>query len=378
MKILSVIKTTGLIYDDRLRKEANSLQKLGCEYCILALEHENREIKSELWNHIKTQTICLHSRRWFKRSKGLFLKTLEMYLKMSSEIWKRKPQVAWVHNMEMIGLVIYCLVLRGIKRINTVVWDLHELPGEIWFDQRVFNGLLKLILNRCDNIIAANEERKDLMVECFSIEEQKFIVMENWPDRKFKEVSAQNLPPEITGWLRNRPYVLAQGGASPKRRLFELVEAVHNKEDLCLIVIGPFSKNDIEKLRLKYPELDKFVLFTGFVPQMDMPIYIDNALFSAVFYQTDKENSRLCAPNRMYQALVRGVPVLTGLNPPMNKIVNRFKCGVSVECSEINQMAKGITEIQKNLKRYTEGAREASTHILWENQENKLLLINKE
>ena len=72
--VLMLINTTGLQYDDRLRKESGSLQASGAAVEIVGLEYANRTGRSVVYDGIPARTIALRSRRWFPQSRGLVVK----------------------------------------------------------------------------------------------------------------------------------------------------------------------------------------------------------------------------------------------------------------------------------------------------------------
>ena len=59
--------------------------------------------------------------------------------------------------------------------------------------------------------------------------------------------------------------------------------------------------------------------------------YIDNAVASIVPYNAAKQNNHLCTDDSLYQALLRGVPVIVGSNPPMKSLLERLGCGIVLQ-----------------------------------------------
>jgi glycosyltransferase involved in cell wall biosynthesis len=220
----------------------------------------------------------------------------------------------------------------------------------------------------------ANEERKHLIQQLLGEDLLVSIeVLRNYPDEEFINLARQELPPIVQEWLAGEAYLLAQGGANPGRHLKDLVQAVLSTRDFKLIVVGPYDSQQVSQLNAKYGlPLSDTVLFTGFVPQMEMVSYIDQALASVVFYDTTITNSNLCAPNRLYQAISRGVPVIVGTNPPLRSVVEFCACGVVVEPSQPGQIAAAIEQIAANRAVYRDRAASHSSTFVWETQMNVL------
>ncbi len=128
--VLMVINTSGLQFDDRLRKECGSLERQAIRPQILALDRTNRAARGRTPYGTEFETISLASRCVLAHRQGLLIKLLEMYLLFLLGILRRRPTALWAHDPEMFGLVALGLLLRQLGLIRRVVWDQHELPPE--------------------------------------------------------------------------------------------------------------------------------------------------------------------------------------------------------------------------------------------------------
>lgn len=375
--ILMIIKTSGLAYDDRLRKECETLLKLGQHVKIVALEYEDIRNEGVTEDNVPFQTLSLFTRTIFPHKRGLAFKTFEMYAHFIRFILSERPDVLWLHNIEMAGLVPIGWLLKKIGLIRRIIWDQHELPTEKVTNNRVLRSIFKSILNLCDIIVSANRERRDFLLKKLGYSYcDRFKVIENFADEKFYKLPQGVLPEKIKSWLGNQMYILAQGGANPGRYLAEVVEAVMSINDVKLVVVGPFAREKRTNLRAQYQNLDEKVFFTGWVSQFKLVNYIDNTVASIVLYNAGKQNNRLCAANRLYQALSRGVPGIVGSNPPMKNLVKRFSCGVVLKSDgrDVTDIRKGIHAILANEK-YKENAVKQAKSITWESQNETIAAI---
>lgn len=372
MKALMLINTSGLDYDDRLRKESLSLRSLGFDSEIVALESSNEAGRRIVYDHICATTIHLHSRGWFASAKGLFLKATEMYVQFLRLVWQHRPEIIWFHNLEQIGLVPILALLRNTGFVKRLIWDQHELFADQWLSSPTWRWLLGRLCNVCDIIVSANEQRKLVLHRALGDRLHTPIeVVENYPDRLFVDSPRRNLPDEARRWLAGRSYVLAQGGAGRNRQLDKLVSAVLGIPDLGLIVIGPYKEAEIRGLRdLHKGSFDERVLLTGYIPQMDIVPYIDHALLSVVLYAMCSENLRLSAPNRLYQAVSRGTPVVVGTNPTMAEFVRKWECGVALKTdgSDAEDIRAGVLAARNRLHTLRQNATKCRESVTWESQ----------
>jgi len=371
VKILAVLKTTGVQYDDRFRKESETLASLGHEVHLAVVESANRsrEVTTEQGVHIRAYSLA--TRRWFAQSRGLALKTFEMYLRALLRLVRIRPDVLWLHNEEMAGLVPAGWVAKKAGLIRRIVWDQHELPAEAWLRGARGPRLMRWLLRCCDAVLVANEERRDHLLGRLGGESDRFYVLDNLCDRRFQDLPPGVLPGDVEAWLGGDPYVLAQGGGVPGRHLAEVVEAVMGTPGVKLVVVGPYDAAQVEDLRRHWGgSFDRKVRFPGTVPQMELVRFIDGALAGIVLYGAIRPNNELCAPNRLYQALARGVPVVVGANPPMKRIVSRWECGVVLEGDgrDAEDVRRGIAELLARREALRENARKTIGQLQWESQ----------
>lgn len=368
-----VIKTTGLEYDDRLRKECVSLVGLNMTPAIAALEDRNRRGRGKTAEGITYRTIALLTRGLLPHRRGLFLKTMEMYARFTGQIIITRPRTLWVHNMEMAGLVVIGYVLKRLGICKRLIWDQHELPPEGVLSKSLYRAAFRTLISACDAVVAANPERREYLLTCLAMHLGKRIhVLQNLTDQTFSNLPAGVIPPEVAMWLDGVPYVLAQGGTNSDRHLEELVKAVTRFPNLKLVVVGPYEHKELEVLAGKVGAqfLEQQVYFTGMVPQMQLVNFIDNALASVVLYDRSTHNSWLCAPNRLYQAVCRGTPVVVGSNPPMASLVRSWGCGVvlSGDGSDVEDITDGIRKMLANHQAFRAEAQANRCNLTWETQ----------
>ena len=87
-------------------------------------------------------------------------------------------------------------------------------------------------------------------------------------------------------------------------------------------------------------------------------------------YKKDIDNWWLCAPNRLYQALIRGIPVIVGINPPMASLVNKYHCGVVLagDGSNVENIKNGIIEMIENQAKFHKNTKHCLDDLFWESQ----------
>jgi len=377
LDVLEIIRTMGVQYDDRLRKECVTLAEVGKTLAVSVLEDANQYAEGDVCPGVPFDAFPLTTRKLLPHKHGLALKLLEMYSRFLVAILRHRPRTVWLHNMEMAGFVPTVWILKKVGLIHRLVWDQHELPPGAFFTRPLLRAVFRRLLLMSDVVISANSERRDLLTEKMGGDlTPRFGVIDNFVDATFAALPVTPLPEALAAWLDGAPYILAQGGANPDRYIWNLVEASLGIPAAKLVVVGPYLQSEFEELREHFgPVFTERVHFTGSVPQMELVRYIDHALASIVMYDHATDNCRLCAPNRLYQAINRGVPVVVGCNPPMASIVNRYRCGVVLKTdgADKEDLGDGLARVVSDNGVFRSRMGEAGGGVSWETQRDTLV-----
>lgn len=368
-----LLKTTGVQYDDRVRKECGTIRKLGWDVQVSVLETTNRRYAERSSDGVSIRAISLLSRRVLPQTRGLVVKTIEMYVQFLAHILRARPDVVWMHNQEMAGVLPILALLRRARLVRRIVWDQHELPPEHALKPGALHWLWARLMRVCDAVIVANQERCELMLgnAVRPSERDRLHVLENLCDSEFATLPRGRPPAEVGKWLNGNAYFLAQGGGAPNRKLGQLVRAVLALDGPRLLVIGSFDPQERERLSTELgSDFEDRVYFTGMIPQMQLVDYIDEALASCVFYAGTRANQWLCAPNRMFQALARGTAVVVGSNPPMRRVVEAWGCGVVVpgDGSDSSAIETALRQVLARMDDTKAAARATIGSMAWEDQ----------
>jgi len=89
-------------------------------------------------------------------------------------------------------------------------------------------------------------------------------------------------------------------------------------------------------------------------------------------------NYRYCLPNKIFDYIQAGIPVLASDLPLLKNLVERFKIGETLSTREPKHLAMQIESVVENKVDYEKGITRASKEYNW-NKEKKILIdfINK-
>jgi glycosyltransferase involved in cell wall biosynthesis len=160
--------------------------------------------------------------------------------------------------------------------------------------------------------------------------ENEYAILNNYPSKSYINRKRASIPDDLSSWLDGSDYFLWMGGALKKRNFDSVVKAFASIKhtNLKLVIMG-FIGDDMKLLITELGVDDK--VFSKFVSQDEIPGYVDKAKFSVVMYKNVSMNNWYCEPNRLYQLITRGVPVIVGNNPPLKNIVEETGAGIVLD-----------------------------------------------
>jgi len=233
-----------------------------------------------------------------------------------------------------------------------LVYDAHELYPE----QKSFSGAQRRIcaraealqIKKADLVFAVNESIGEEMVRRYGIAKPMTLLNAMDPPPQFDADARYDLLRAKLGLSPRRRILLFQGGFAPHRNLEALIEAmVYVRDfdiDLVMMGFGTFGdtlKRKAEKLQL----LGRRVHFLQAVPQSELLQHSASADVGVIPYPHVDLNSYYCTPNKLFEFIQAGLPILANDSPELNKFVRDNGFGHSARMRTAKEIAAGIDSI---------------------------------
>jgi glycosyltransferase involved in cell wall biosynthesis len=250
------------------------------------------------------------------------------------------------HNDIIIGIDNQGYVPAGlIKLINSKKFVVgyfleYNAPGEI--KSSLATKLTAILGNCCDALIDVEKHRLNLRKVWMKYNGKSFIIC-NAPLYFSNHSTGENLITE-----REELKVLYSGQIGMVNCIEELLEAVTIADiPLKLTLIGNVSQIYLKKLQEKYQQLfvSGKVKYKGFVKRHDLGNFFSKNDLGVVFYlQGCSSNEIYCAPNKLYEYISYGLPVLCSDNPSLS-FVEKDGIGFKVNISDIKMIRDILVEL---------------------------------
>jgi glycosyltransferase involved in cell wall biosynthesis len=397
---LIVMLTADSKIDRRILLEADSLEAAGWRVIILAMPLDPGDkvddprivrIDADGFSVSKENAVLLVYRRLRKRlpmnsrfmraAKAFAWRYLEdqefFFVKLfSNAISRFSPRIFVAHDLPMLPVAWLASKRCGAK----LVYDSHELYCEQELpalERRRWVEIESKYVVDCDAVITVNASIARELERRYRIRDVNVIYN---AERCEEEPTKKRIFNRTFGLAHERKIVLFQGGLYAGRNLEVLIRAMRHLRNplLNLVLMGDGRlrislENTVKKLRLS----DR-VHFHPAVPQKDLLAFSACADAGVIPYQPTCLNNYYCTPNKLFEYIAAGVPIIASDLPEIRNIVTTHRIGLVGDLSTPNSAAQLIEEFfsdQKLLEGWREQVMQARQHVCWGREMEKIARI---
>lgn len=319
--------------DSRVEKEAIALVRAGYSVKVLCWDRDSDHKPCKEFLKLVDTTVPV-IRIGYRASFGEGMKNIIPYLKfqfaMRNWLKKNQSEITVLHACDFDTAFF---TYRIAKRNNIkVVFDIFDFIGSErkTMKQKVLSALQYDIINKSDATIICTEERKKQI--CGS-KPKKLAIIHNTPS---KDQLSENI--EISDNNDNRVSVCYVGILQDGRLLREIGEYFSKNHNIVFHVGGfGYLEPYFEKLSAENPNIK----FYGRIPYEETLALEKNCDIMLAIYDPQIDNHKYAAPNKFYESLFLGKPVIMVNGTGMAEVVKENEIGELIEYSE-SGFSKGI------------------------------------
>ena len=335
--------------DARVMRAARSLYEKGYEVSIISLNSDEN-----------------FTSQWFS---NIFLRDKRKYLSLFS-FWYNTYRIAKSKDICLLYLHDYYMPLVGkiYKAVTRRKWvyDAHELiipekHSKTQLRMRFFALLERISIKSADLVIAANEERLEVMRKSYHLK---------------KSISVQNISDFSLSTTTNTPkdnIIVYQGAMMKSRHIdFYLHSQKFLPNDYTLLLVG--GGDSIPELkRIAYEMgIENQVIFTGKVSQEEMYNYGMRAKVGIISYPLEGLNNYYCAPNKIFEYAALKVPMIGTPQPFLKHMFEKYHIGEIVEWDDTEAYLQTVKKIISNYDSYLTNMDLFLQENCWSNESQKL------
>ncbi|MFA5386569.1 MAG: glycosyltransferase family 4 protein [Candidatus Paceibacterota bacterium] len=360
MKKICILTSVHSALDIRIfHKEAKTLA--NADYSVVLIAQHNKE---EIISGIKIIPLS--------RPKNRFCRIFFLTKKVYGLALEQKADIYHFHDPEFLPWAVKLKRKTGAK----IIYDVHEnVPKQIlskYWIPNILKGFIALLVNVLEKFYARKMDRIIVATENISerFPREKTEVIRNFPD--FSKIN--NILP--IDYNKKLPIVLYQGGIVEIRGIRQIVAAAGTlKEKIELWLIGSFSPANFRK-EILTKKTEAYIKYKGYLPFEKMCRFLKRADIGLVLFLPEPNHIE-SLPNKIFEYMAAGIPVIASNFPLWKNIIEENKCGICVNPLEPKEIVKAIEYLIKYPEKAKEMGKNGKKAVLekynWENESRKLL-----
>jgi glycosyltransferase involved in cell wall biosynthesis len=330
-----------LTFDSRVRREATTLAQSGYDVTLVCLAGPTQPVDLPTGVHVvfhrPTQTKVLPGSHTMGpgavrgRLRGLVARLTWLLAYIANlRAWGRAvPSVCGeVDAWHLHDLTALAGVLPALGSGVPVVYDAHELflesgtaavlPAPI---RRLLRAYERRLVARVSAIVTVNDALASVLRRRYGA--MRVEVVHNCPDRWWPPAAKPTLIRDATGIPVDEPVVLYHGALGMHRGIEQLMDALLRPglEKVHLVLLGPGVMRATYVARSKAPEWTERVHILDPVLPAELLPWVASADIGALPIQRSTLNHYLSTPNKLFECLAAGIPVVASDFPAMHRIV---------------------------------------------------------
>jgi len=264
-----------------------------------------------------------------------------------------------------------CFFISKLKNID-LVFDSHELFSEgpelqgRKFVQNFWRKLEGFFLPKVKKSFTVSQSIADFY------------------DKKYQNKMGviRNIPPKNSTFLlknvhfpTHKQTILYQGVLNPGRGIKPMISALKYIENLDLVIIG-YGKVEQELKEFVVDEkMSDRVHFLGRIDRDVLLNYTKLATLGMVLEEPLGLSFTFSLPNKLFDFIHAGIPIVAGNMPEISRIINQYKVGVIVDDYTPKKIAEKINELLADktlLATIKKNQQETKEILCWETEAKKL------
>jgi glycosyltransferase involved in cell wall biosynthesis len=362
--------------ETRIHKTARSLASAGHTVTVITLWRPGQALQDDLAGY-RVRRLRLLSGAWRGRLVAPLLKWVEFSLRMWGFCLRHPAEAIQANDAKALPPAWLC----AITNRAFLIYDARELETGREFGSFRLAGIYRrlwslpeaVFIRRADAVITVSESIAGELERLYRI--PRPVVVMNCPESRLPTPS-NRLRAEL-GIPMTMRIALYQGSISAGRGIEPFLQAVQSIPGLAGVVLGDGPL--LPQLRARFQgEAGQRVYLPGRVPIDQLPEYIGSADLGIALIQDTCLSHRYSLPNKLFEYIQAGIPVVASDLPEIKRIVRGFDVGTVVDPESSQAIASGIRGLLEDTETYSRvkaNTRLAADRLTWEQESKKLLAL---
>ena len=286
------------------------------------------------------------------------------------------------HDFNTVPIAFYAKNRYG----GNFIYDSHELyvernklhkPSKIYkILQRKIEGYY---IRNCDRVITVGPKIAEYIAELYKVEVPEVIM--NAPSiDKFSSANESDNIRDLVGIDKDKKVLLYTGAITFNRGLENLILSMQYLPDYFLVILGygrDKYKRQLENIVEANNLTDRFT-FYGPVPTDQVAAFVSGSDLGVAPIQNACLSYYFCAPNKVFEYVIGGIPVIGSNFPELENIIVKHGIGFTFDPENPEDIASSVSKVFANKESYDimkQKTGEVAKLYNWENESKKLIRI---
>lgn len=356
--------------------------KSGYQVSVLAVAYMNLP-KKELVDGVEVERLLLKIPKYLGYRPGkanpfqLFFIYSEMLLRYIAALMKRYKDCSIIHCNDIQALPLGVFFKIFINKNAKILYDCHEYETEKFSNKKLIKLVVKILernlIGFSDSVITVSGSIACAYSQLYDISKPEVIL--NCPPKYNSTEKKNNVFRNIFKIRENQNIFIYIGGFFPGRGIELLIETFQSmKTDNNVIIF--MGQGPLQQAIEHAQTMTENIFFHAAVEPDQILDYIVSADYGFALIQDVSLSYRYCLPNKLFEYIQVGLPVLASNLTEMRKLVLKYGVGEIIEDNTCGAVMKAVNEItKKDASHYKKGLETAAQMYNWENQEKVLLKL---
>jgi glycosyltransferase involved in cell wall biosynthesis len=353
-----------LVHDARVFKEAMTLDEAGYKVEVIGMcDAESAPVDG--WGRIPTTRLPVGPSRSLRIRYGRFWRGCY------AALTKARPDAIHAHDLDVLPPAWLAAKRLGVPLVH----DAHELWTELPslvgrpLIRSVWSLLARTFVPRCDAVITVSDGIAGVLSDRYHL---SACVLRNCPTK-----AERHEPARLREKLAIPPgsaILIFQGGLLQGLGVERAIDVMPHLPECYLVVVGDGPLKGELVHRADCSMARERIKFVPAVPFADLPPITMAADIGLHLGESDGLNTRLALPNKLFEYVAAGVPVVATGWPEIGKVIARYRVGLTVPPrASVEQTAQCVREVLSERDKFAANARVAANELVWENEAPRLV-----
>ncbi|MFA3783064.1 glycosyltransferase [Melioribacteraceae bacterium 4301-Me] len=343
---------------------SNSLRNDGYEVSIISFD----------WRTLSRNYLSPKEKIYrLKRGGSNFSFYFNFAFKLTRELFKCSADVYFAEDIYTLPFVTLVAKLKKAK----IIYNSRELYAFIGglthkpLLQKIIKLIESLLIKRVDLILTTGEMDSAFINNFYKV--KNTLVIRNLPlyQKSFEKINLRqmyNIP-------NDKVILLYQGVLIGGRGIKLIMSIIKEVPEAVLILFGDGEEKVNFKNLAFNLGIDDRVIFGGTIPQKQLINYTSGGDIGIALIENISISYYHALPNKLFEYIMAGLPVLSSNLPQMKNIVENYKVGKAVNIDSKGEIIIALKEMIQNkelLSVYKANCEKASLELNWQKEFDKV------